>query len=741
MALTTDLRTPHLRDYVDILIRRRWPITACFLAILVVVALVLVLSPKKYQAQTVVMIEQSSTRPMSIQEAFAQDTSNMEFYQTQYKIIESRTLAENVIQKLKLYDIPEFVPTEIREIKIDGKPLPEEKLIDLALKGFKDRLGVEPVRQSRLVNITFISLSPELATTVANAVAQAYVDYTLDHRLKLTQTAINFLSKRIEEQRHKLEASQLALQKYMEEQRLATFISDQYNDISAQKIADLNSSLVQAQTARMEAQVKYQQAKDMMRDPGKLSGIPDILNYQVIQNVRQRQLDISKDLAEQSQRYGPNHPKIAALRAEKQAVDNDLHAEVSKMVSALGNQYEVAMARERSLAEALENQKNEAMAVRKKAIAYGVLKREVDTNQHLYDMLLSKAKEARVSEEIDVGMVVVVDPAKKPNSPVSPKVVLWGVAGTGLAVVLSLCLGFFLEYLDDTIKFPEEVEKLLSVPNLGHIPYHEAAPLRSGKGEPPSPGALPASFTSSGGVDEAFRNLRTAITLSRAQAPPKVIVVSSAMAQEGKSMVASHLALVFATAGNRTLLVDADMRKPRQHKVWGVSRESGLSSILTGAVDVNKAILKGVWTNVDLIPSGPIPPNPSELLQSPLMAQLMTVASKHYDIIIIDSPPIMPVADPMILGRLSDGVVMVTAAGKTPAHVLKQAGDKLALSDVKVLGSVLNRTVNSRSDYYYEGYRYRYYYSYEYGGGSDSQHGRRVRKKSSGRDSAPRAAA
>lgn len=716
MTTLSSSSNPHLRDYFDVIIRRRWPVSASFLIIVLLVGTYLVVATRHYSASATIMIEQSSARSMSIKEALTFDSSNAEFYQTQYKIIGSRTLAETVISKLRLYERQEFVAPEDRKAP-GGNPLSEEALIEKAMGAFSLKLEIIPVRQSRLVTITFSSVDPKLAATVANVVAQSYITYTIEHRLKLTQTAVNFLSSRIEEQRHKLEASQLALQKYMEEKKLASVMSDQYSDITAQKIAELNSQLVQATASRKEAQLRHQQAKQLLKETNKLSGIPDILASPVIQSVRQRQLELSKELAELSQRYGPNHPKITGLRAEISAVNADMQSETTKIISSIGNQFEVAWAKEMALEEALEKQKAEAMSVSKQAIGFSVLKREVDTNQQLYDLLLAKTKEARVSEEIDVGNVSIVDPAKVPRTPSSPKVKMIAALGVILGMLLSLGLGFFMEYLDNTIKFPEEIEPLLGVPHLVHIPYSGLQVSRAVDGGSKRKSVY-ENISGHTPIGEAFRALRTAITLSRAEAPPRTITITSAMASEGKSLIASHLAGIFAAAGEHVLLIDADLRKPNQHKLWEISREFGLSSILTGGSELEKVLHKNVVPNLDIIASGPLPPNPSDLLQAPLMHQLLELLTKHYTRIIIDSPPILPVADPIILGNMTEGIVLVTSAGKTPAHALKQAVDRLGNAKDKLLGAVLNRTVTSRTDYYYKGYKYKYYYAYNYGNAS-----------------------
>jgi capsular exopolysaccharide synthesis family protein len=705
----------HLRDYLDVLVRRRWPALAVFIVVVASVSIYSVLATKKYTASTQVLIEQSSSRALSFQEALTFDSSQQDFYQTQYKIISSRAIAEAVIRKLELWRSAEFIGEkkfiEIKDTEPAGEKLDE--LVRKAADRFIDKVAVEPIRQSRLVYIHFTSYDPEVAANCANYIVQAYIDNGLERRLRVTQMTVNFLGKRIEEQRRKLEASQLALQKYMEEQKLANVISDQYSDISAMKIAELNQQLVQATAFRKEAQARYQLAREAQKDMNRAQGLVEAQSNPQIQAIRRQQLETSNKMAELSQRYGPNHPRITALRAELNALERDLHNENSKILMLLSNQFEVALAKEKALEEALEKQKEDAMDIRKKSIGFQVLKREVDTNQSLYSMLLSKAKEARVTEEIDVGSVTVVDPALVPEKPSSPRLVLNVLLAIVGGALVGVSLAFLLEYMDNTIKFPEDLAKASQVAFLAHIPYYEMANTDTDKAP------VTRGYGGSSGsqvVAEAFRNLRTTLTLSRAEKPPRVLSVTSALSSEGKSFVSAKLAISFASAGERTLLIDADMRKPTQHRLWSASRKSGLSSLLSGTANMEETIQRGVMTNLDLITSGPIPPNPAELLQSGLMAQLLAIFAKHYHRVVIDCPPILPVTDASILAHLSDGTVLVVAAGSTTTYALKQAADRLFTANVQILGAILNLTASKRTDYYYKGYRYKYYSQYEYGG-------------------------
>ncbi len=718
MIGSVENKSVHLRDYLDVIKRRRLPIIAVFIVIVGLVTTYTLLSTKRYSATTQILIEQSGQRALSIQEALAVDNSAMDFYQTQYRLIESRVIATKVVKELNLYRLHEFgkpLPDSNQEQK---KPRTTQEAIRDAVSIFSRKIKVTPIRQSRLLNISFTSIDPLLAANVANTIASAYLDFVMDRKLRVSQMAVKFLSRRIEEQRRKLQASQLALQDYMERNSLSTVISENYNTIITQKLADLNQELVKAETARKEAQARYRLAVRASKDSSKLDSIREFLESPVVQKVRERELEISKKEAELSQRYGPKHPKIIALRAEKKAIKNDRRNEIAQIINSMENQLKIAKAKENAIREALDEQKEQAMVIRKKAIGFNVIKREVDTNQQLFDMLLAKVKEARVTEEIDVGTVMVVDKAEVPIYPSSPRSKLNMFLAVVVGLFVALFWGFLLEYMDNTIKLPSQVEDRLGLPLLGSIPFEKnlsgagfkkTRPKNSKKQVITTSLANPKSTTI-----EPLRMIRAAISLSKAGTPPRSIVISSSVASEGKSVTTACLAAAFAESGKKILVIDGDLRKPRQHKLWDLQNKRGLSTFLSGQSSAEGIINRNVLPNVDIITSGPIPPSPAELFQSELMSKLLNALDKAYFHIIIDSPPILPLADPIILGHLADGLVLVVAAGKLPLHAMKQAVDKLNKSDINLIGVILNQSEKGRTDYYYGGYKHKYYYRYGY---------------------------
>jgi polysaccharide biosynthesis transport protein len=711
----------HLRDYIDVVSRRRWPMIALFIVVVGLAAAYFLTTPKVYTAKTRILVEPSPQRIMSFDQYMETEKLSIDFYGTQFKMVESRTLAETVVRRLKLYRLPEF-----------GAPPPQpgpsprltaqqkKKAISKAAGKFMKKTQVKQVRGTRLADISFTSLDPVLAARTADALAQAFIDFTLERKLKISGATVAYLGKRIEEQRRRLEASQLALQKYMEEKKLSSEISGEYQKINAARISQMKSDLLQVQTKRSEAGARLQQARRILKKQADPESIPDLRDSEVVKQVRTKQVELANLEAQLSSRYGARHPKMVALKAEKKALARQLRREVNTVMSSLQNHYEILRAKEKILGKSVESLEEEAIATRKRAMGYMVLQREVSSNAGLYDMLLTRAKEAQVTQQLDVGNVMILDLAQVPGGPSWPKpkiIIILAVVG---GFLLALVLGFTLEYLDNTLNTPDQIENMLKLPSMGLVPFSANVGARvAKKGLTPKVRVAPEERDIA--IDEAFRALRTAVTLSRAAEPPRVLTVTSALHSEGKSFTSANLARVYAEAGERTLLIEGDMRKPSQHRIWHLNREVGLSSVLTGTATLQEAIKPQVVPNLDLLLAGPIPPNPPELLQSDMMKKALQAFRQHYSVVIIDSPPVLPITDAVIISHMADKTLLVAAANASTIFAIQKTIETLSQAGADLMGVVLNRTRRSRWDYYHYG-SYSYKYQYRYGYGEEKSH-------------------
>lgn len=688
-----------LRDYVKVLVRRRWAVMTFVAAVVSLTAVFTLTARPIYRATTRIMIEKESPRILNIKDILPMETTGTDFYQTQYKILESRSLARRVIEQLDLSSHPDFNPPPSGIFASQNSRegvVPIEVLISRFLASFT----VQPIRNSRLVDVSFDSASPELASKVANAVTRAYIDMNLEVKFHATKQAVEWLNREIAEQKAKLEESEQAVQQYSVEAGLISVQDRQ--DIASQRLSQLNSDLIRAESARIVAEERYRHIERLVKDGMPLETIPEVANNSLVQGLKAQAIRLITEMSEMAQQYGDKHPKMIRARAELTTLQDNIRKTSENLVATLENEYLVAAQQEKRMRKAMEDQTQELHVIMEKSIRYRVLAREVETNKQLYETLLKRFKEANLSEDIRATNVRIVDQASVPLAPAGPK----KARNLLLALVVGLFggvgLAFFLEYLDDTIRDPDDVERRLGIANLGMIPAIKADQEDLGKGgvecvvhsSPRSP------------ASEAIRGLRTNLLFSAPHHPPRVVTITSASPLEGKTTTAVNLAISLAQLDKKVLLVDADMRKPRLHQIFGLDNQEGLSLILVGSGAPRP--FGTFQEHLDLMPCGPVPPNPIELLSSQAMVSFLEEQRRCYDFVVIDTPPVGVVSDARVLGRLSEGTLMVLKAGKTPRQQIVKAVSALAELEIRILGAVLNLVDVSRDRYYYT----RYYDSY-----------------------------
>ncbi|MCF8146710.1 MAG: polysaccharide biosynthesis tyrosine autokinase [Deltaproteobacteria bacterium] len=741
-----------LRDYLRVILKRRWTIFTVFAVIVVTVAIHTYTATPIYRTTTRLVIEKENPNVVSIEEVMAVDSSGTDYYQTQYKIIESRSVARSVIQRLHLENSPEFFPEpkddiisnlkrSVREtvrewkdsvtalLKLDTEKAPgateaydpDSRLVS----DFISRIEVSPIRNSRLLDLSFEAKDPVLATRIVNTLARAYIDQNLEIKLKAVQDAVQWLHQRIDVERKKVEEAEQALLRYKEEHDIITDFSSDTEHVTAQKLAQLNAQVVDAESMRVEAETGYRQALRLKGSPDMLDSIPDVLNNELIREIKKMEVDLFKRMSELSKKYGRNHPQMVAIEAELKTLGNRKIQEINRVINSLKNRYEVALAKEESLKLALANQKMESLDLNQKAIRYSVLNREVESARDMYDLLIKRFKETTLTEDMRTGNIRIIDRAEVPRNAVKPKkrlnlllaVIVGLVAGTGLA--------FFFEYLDNTIKIPEDLKQHLKIPYLGPTPLIEAKGKSSNNGVRSVD--LVCLHSPKSTASEAYRGIRTNILFSSAGAAPQVILVTSPGPREGKTITSANLAIAMAQSGTRVALIDCDLRRPKIHSLFGVARDRGITNLLVSSDGIEKTVVHSRIPNLDLVLSGPLPPNPSEMLGSARMDDLLKELRKRYDRILIDSPPITAVTDSIILSKYVDGVVLVIRAGDTIREVAKNGLNQLQAVGAPILGGVLNAVDIGKDKYYY--YYYYQYYNYYYGDDGDKKKSRRKKQK------------
>jgi capsular exopolysaccharide synthesis family protein len=689
-----------LKEYLWVLRKRAWTVAAVLTVVLSLAAVNVFRQRPLYQAAARVLIEKEAPRVITFGDSVQVDDGDEKFYPTQYEILRSRSLAHAVVNRLRLGERAEFAAPA--PPPGGSPPAPERRAEDL-VSAFLSRVSIEPVRNTRLVQVQVSAYSAQLAAEMANALADAYMEQTLSQRVETTRQAGEFLSEQARETRRQLEQSEQALQRFNERNDIISL--DQRQNLVVQKLEELSSELTRARTARIEMETRAQQIRDSKRAVGDLAAlkaIPQVMGSTVVQQQRVELARLERDLEEQSKVYTPKHPKIIALTVQIRSAREKLAEEIADIERSIQNELQVAQRRERSLADAVEEQKKLVQSLNERGLAYGALKREVDTNRQIFETVMAREKETGIAGGVRTSNIRIVDRAEVPRAPVKPN----KPRALLLALVVGLFggvgLAFLLEYLDDTIKDPAEIGRFVDLPFLGSVPSFE---IRA-KGTPTIDQIVvlePKSVFA-----EAFRLVRTSIMLSLPDRPPRTLAVTSPTPGEGKTVTAVNLAAALALAENRVLLVDADLRRPRLHKIFGVPNEQGLSSLVSGERDVSAVLVRTPIPNLMLMTAGPTPPNPSEMLGSARMGRLIELLGERFDRIVFDCTPTIPVADATVLGARVDGVVVVVRAGGTTRKTLQQTRRLLDAVQAPILGVVLNR-VDRRKHHYSSPYYYHYY--------------------------------
>ena len=722
----------HVLDYVKVIYKRRWMAMAIFLVIVGSVTVYSFTATPIFAARTRLLIEAENQNVVSFKAVLDGDQTRADYYQTQYNILQSRALARRTLDELKLWDTAPFGGKADERLSLkktilgapaklassigrlfasgDTSPVSDRNVPDAdetsaqsrAIDAFALNLTVAPIRNSRLVDLKYQLPDARLATNIVNALAKNYIQQSLEFKFMASKEASDWLGERLGEQRKQLEGSEAKLQQYRE-QNDAISLKDREN-IVVQKLSDLNGAVTEAKTERFQKEALYRQLESLRGNPAMLDIVPGHPHQQLHPAAEDGAGAAPEPVRAdggQAWRAPPRHGQTAVGGPDDAGEARRRNREGG---AGRQNEYLAALAKENSLAGALNAQKGDALAMNRKAIDYSVLDREVQSGRQLYDSLLQRAKETGVSTELKTSNIRIVDRAEIPLGPVSPQ--------NGLNLLLALfggtlaaCgLAFFFEYLDSRIKTPDEIRAHLGLPHLGLLPALGAKALTTGY--PLVSKGVPGNFA------EAFRAVRTNVLFSSAQEGSRTVVVTSTGPGEGKSMVASNLAVSLAQAGERTLLVDADMRKPKTHEIFEMAQEPGLSNLLVGNAKASEAVRKSGVAGLWVIPSGRMPPNPAELLGSPRFRNFLASLKDHFDWVIIDSPPVMAVTDAALVAHSATGVVFVVGSEMTSRHAARTAVNQLRQVQAKFVGAVLNRVDLERNSYYYSQYYRREYADY-----------------------------
>jgi len=722
----------HLLDYWLVILKHRWVVLSCLLVVFSTVAIGTLKQKPVYQGKVLVEINPEQPNVLNFKEVLQISGTDVESYrETQYRVLQSRTLAERVIQDLQLYRYPEFYrkrglfgliqsdPEKIPTASDPGPPDPSSDAYRNSIKNFQDSVEIGPVRRSNLVEVSFYCDEPRMAARIANQLASDYIDQNLQVKWDETVKASEWLSGQLVGLKAKLEKSEDALQAYAQANSIL-FITEKQNLVNA-RLEQLQEEFTKAQAERFEKESLYS-----LVQADKVQDLPGFLSNKLVQDLSVRSADLERQYAELTYTVKPDYPRAVALKKQMDTAQATLDRLKEAMAQNITDEYRSAVVKEKYLAEALDQQKKVVNDIAEKSIQYNILKREVDTSKQLFDGLLQRLKEAQVSAGLKASNIRIVDASEVPKRPVKPRIALNLALGAIVGLGLGIGLAFFQEYMDKTLKTPDEVETRLRLPSLGTVPsFLTDGADKAAEGNlisivPESQDLqLGPALQTNPEIVEAFRSLRTSILLS-ANPVPKMILITSALPGEGKTSTTINLGATLASLGSRVVIVDCDMRRPACHRSIGVENKPGLVQCLTGHVGLEEAILPvpGV-PGLSVIPCGPIPPNPAEILSSPLAGNLLRSLQSRFEYVLVDSPPLLSVADGRILSTLTDAVVLVVRAHETQYEVVRRARALLYGAGARILGVALNDVDFNRDGYSY----YRYGYGYGYGAGHTSHQG------------------
>jgi succinoglycan biosynthesis transport protein ExoP len=718
-----------LREYVRIFIKRKWVLIASVALVVSVVTISTLRTTPIYEAVGSIAINKMDPVTFNLKDS----SSTVDYYDpadldTEVRILKSDLLALQVIRQLNL-DKPlesgdgSKSPSSSLELTTDAMQ-PDSARTSAVLAGFKGSLQVSLVPNTRIIEIRYRSPDKNLAARVVNTLANTYVEQNFKTRFESTMQASDWLSKQLVDLQIKVETSQEKLVKYQKEHEILGI--DEKQNITTAKLDELNRELTSAESTRMEKESIYHLVQagdsDSIAAAANVDGAArgSSANSALLEKLREQQADLKIQVAQLSTQFGPSYPKLAQLNSQLKEVDAQIQSEMRKVAARLRGDYLAALQRETMLRSALEKQKQEANKLNESAIEYSLLKRDVDANRTLSEGLLERLKEAGVTAGLRSNNFRIVDVARVPTAPSGPN--LLRNLGFALALGLSTGIGlaFLLESMDNTVRTPEQAQTISALPSLGMIPLGSRGMKQVGSREKLALAAskeaveLVTKSRPRSQMAESYRALRTSLLLTFAGGPPKVILITSALPEEGKTTTSVNSAIVLAQKGTRVLLIDADLRRPSIHKTFGMGPKLGLSNVLTGTATLQQAIIPStILPELFILPAGTPPPNPAELLASTKMKNILEELRKQYDHIVIDSPPTLSVTDAVVMSTGADAVVLVIRSGHTTKPALRRARDILLQVNARVCGVLVNAVDLNSPDYYYH-YEYQGKYGRDY---------------------------
>lgn len=690
-----------LRQYWQVISRAKLKILAWALGSSLLATLWVFSVDPVYEASATLLIESGSAKVTSIEEVYSPDSSGQEYYQTQFELLNSPTVADKVIDELQLLEHPEYEPSQsgsswrnwlpgsADSVEPNAQAMARQRTIGAYLENLK----VSPIDKTQLVTVKFESHDATLAASVANSHARNYIANMLETKLAFSESATNWMSERLQAVKANLQESERALQEFREREQV--FDAEGLQSLPSKELNELTSRLVEARRALNLAHSAARQVERVQESsPDELESIPAVAQNALVQTFKERKADSRRTIAELGKTYGPQHPKMLAAIAEFRTANGNLRRQISNVLTGINKSFEMAKAEEQALLESIEQAKQKYHVTGRKESELLSLQREVQTDRQLYDIFYNRMKETAETGGLQYADARVVAPAVTPLKPAKPNKTLTVIMAFVGALLLGVLVTFVIESLDNTLKNAAEVETALHQPLLGAIPQIKA--------KYSEPVAIGRTFLGPGEhyFKEAIRTIRTGITLSAQLKPHKMLMITSSVSGEGKSIVALNLAYAFGQM-DQVLLVECDLRRPSLGAQLKLPADMpGISQLLAHEAHLDECIVYPESDKIQFITAGAVPPNPLELLASPAFTALMLQLRHDYDLVILDCPPILPVSDTTMIARQMDAAIYVAQASAAPLNQIKAGLEKLRQTDVPMLGVVVNALDMRDVEYY-----------------------------------------
>lgn len=715
-----------LTDIVRIVLKHKWTLLVVIALAMTAAVIRTFLSTPVYRSTVILQIDKASPRVVRFENDPEQERMGPDdaiSMRTQQELLKSRSLAERVIDELRLdrstpsgqaalplaptrqpgedgeevasddskSDYLDRLLTGYRKMTSPSVNAAEVLGRDEVVKKFLDSVTVEPIRSSRLVKLHVDNTNPQLASRIANSTVQAFIAMGMERRLEASSYAKSFLEDQIKQMKAKLEESERRLNTYAQANQILTL--DDKTSAVGLMYTDFATALAKAEQDRIKADTVLAEIK---RNP---EGSVAVVENKTVQAFKERRARLQIEYQENLRIYKPDYPKMQQLKAQISEIDAQIKTEVDHVIASLQAVRDAAFKQEEMLRDRVSQTRKQVLTTQEQSIDMNMLKREVDTNRQLYDNLLQRFKELGVSGNIVTNNVSVVDAAEPSLFPYKPNLMANLLVGLVAGLLLGAAIVVALEVMDDSIKFPDEVERILGLPLMGIIPKLNR------KRSAERPIAMEVHDDPRSTIAEAYRSVRTALQFSTAEGAPKRLVITSTTRNEGKSTTSLALAINFAQMGQRVLLIDADMRNPTIHKLLGMSNDFGLSNLLSSDNRGDKMITPTVIPNLSVLTAGPVPPNPVDLLTGPKLLLLLNItAALGIDYVIVDAPPMLGLADAVVLGNQLQNVLYVVQAGSTRKAQIKNALRRLRQAGLVPRGVVLTQTMQHALPQDYESY-------------------------------------